>query len=120
MDERRRRIGSNEAVFRAVNEEIESLNRDLAEISDRTMHIVCECGKLTCSEQLSVPVTEYEDVRSDPALFLIVPGHEIPDTEDVVERTTRYSVVRKHAGGPERLAARTDPRSEAGGGAAGV
>jgi hypothetical protein len=111
MDERTRRIGSNEAVFRTVNEQIESLNRDLAEISDQTMHIVCECGMLSCAEQISVPVGTYEEIRGDPVLFFVVPGHEIPDTEDVVERAGKFNVVRKHSGAAERLATQTDPRS---------
>jgi hypothetical protein len=111
MDERTRRIGSNEAVFRTVNEQIESLNRDIAEISDNTMHIVCECGLLSCADQISVPVPTYEEIRADPALFFVVPGHEIPKTEDVVERAGKFNVVRKHAGGPERIAVQTDPRS---------
>jgi hypothetical protein len=111
MDERTRRVGSNEAIFRTVNEQIESLNRDLAAISDNTMHIVCECGMLSCAEQISVPVSVYEEIRADPALFFVVRGHEVPQTEDVVERATRYNVVRKHPGAPERLAVLTDPRS---------
>jgi hypothetical protein len=111
MDERTRRIGSNEAVFRTVNEQIESLNRDIAEISDNTMHIVCECGLLSCADQISVPVPTYEEIRADPALFFVVPGHEIPKTEDVVERAGKFNVVRTHAGGPERIAVQTDPRS---------
>ena len=111
MDERARRVGLNEAVFREVNEQVESLNRGLAEISDNQMHIVCECGDLLCIERLVVPVPRYEEIRSDSTLFFIVPGHDKPDVEDVVDQTDAYDVVRKHAGEAARVAEQTDPRS---------
>jgi hypothetical protein len=110
MDERARRVGSNEALFRQVNEEIEGLNRGLAEITDETFHIVCECGDLTCQERLVVPISEYEAVREDSTLFLVLPGHEKPFAEDVVRAAAAFKVVRKHEGGPARLARATDPR----------
>ena len=110
-DERARRIGANEAVFRKVNEQIEELNRGFAEMSGGTMQIVCECGEIRCAEQITVSIGTYERIRSDSALFLTVEGHEAVDVETVVERDGRYQVVRKRAGDPERIAARTDPRS---------
>jgi hypothetical protein len=33
-----------------------------------------------------------------------VPGHEMPDVEDVVEQHEDYIVLRKHPGRPERIA----------------
>jgi len=110
-EERARRIGANEAVFRKVNEQIEDLNRGFAEMSGGTMQVVCECGDIKCAEQITVSIGTYERIRSDPALFLTVEGHEAADVENVVERADNYQVVRKRAGTPERLAARTDPRS---------
>src|SRR3982750_1011060 len=102
MDERSRRVGNNEALFRAVNEQVEGLNRGLAELTDETFHIVCECGDLICQERLVVPISDYEAVRGDSALFFVLPGHEKPATEDVVRTTHGYYVVRKYEGGPER------------------
>jgi hypothetical protein len=34
VNERTRKVGENEALFRTVNDEIEGLNRGLAELSD--------------------------------------------------------------------------------------
>jgi hypothetical protein len=110
MDERARRIGENEALFRAVNEQVEELQRGMAAVSDDRMHIVCECGELGCTERIVVPVGKYEEVRSDPTLFLIVSGHEKPDVEHVVEDAGSFAIVRKRDGGPADLAAATDPR----------
>jgi hypothetical protein len=111
VDERSRRVGKNEAVFRAVNEEIESLTIGLAQISDKTLHLVCECGDLLCTKQLAVPVAVYEQVRSDASSFLIIPGHEKPSVEDVVGETRHYSIVRKHSDAA-RIAQETNPRAE--------
>jgi hypothetical protein len=110
MDERTRRIGENEALFRTVNEEIESLSRGIAAVGGRIMHIVCECGDLACTERLAVQVGDYERIRREPALFFIRPGHEFPDVEEVVEETPDYHVVRKDEGEPESIARATDPR----------
>src|SRR5882762_4109983 len=104
MGDRERRIGRNEALFREVNEHVESLNRGRAEVSDRQMHIVCECGDLACADGLTVPIGKYEEVRSDPTLFFVKPGHEAADIEGVVERTEQFDVVRKRAGDAERIA----------------
>lgn len=111
MDERTRRIGGNEALVRAVNEEVEDLQRGMAAVSDSRMHIVCECGNLDCVERISVPVTKYEEVRADPALFFIVAGHDKPDVEDVVEDAGAFQIVRKRDGDAAELARETDPRA---------
>lgn len=108
MSNRERRIGANEAVFRKVNEQIESLNRGMAEVSDMKLHIVCECGDLNCVERLVVEIDDYERIRADRELFLIKEGHETPDVEDVVEHTDAYEVVRKHGGDPAEYSDESD------------
>jgi hypothetical protein len=100
MDARTRRVGRNEAVFREVNEQIQSLNREGGVISDDTLHIVCECADLRCVEQFVVSVGEYERIRSDATAFFVLPRHERPDIERVVEQTDAYYVVQKLAGDP--------------------
>jgi hypothetical protein len=111
MDQRARKVGENEALFRSVNEEIEGLNRGMAEISDQTLHITCECGDLLCTVPLPVSIEDYERIRSESALFFIEPGHEIRDVEKVVERKPQFAVVRKKPGDPQRIAEATDPRA---------
>ncbi|HEY7793602.1 MAG TPA: hypothetical protein VIA10_06330 [Gaiellaceae bacterium] len=110
MDQRKRRIGENEALFRQINDKVEGLNRSLAVLSTR-MAVVCECGRQDCLERIDLGIEEYEHVRADSNRFIIKPGHEFPDVEDVVEEHDRYWIVRKHDGGPSRLARATDPRS---------
>lgn len=109
MDERARRIGVNEALFRAVNEQIEALNQRLA--GPGPMDIVCECADAQCVERLHVELSEYERVRKDAHRFLVAPGHVIPEFESVIEEHTGYHVIEKIHDEPERIAEATDPRS---------
>ncbi|MDX6474957.1 MAG: hypothetical protein QOH95_468 [Gaiellaceae bacterium] len=111
MSERARRIGENEAIFRQVNEHVESLNRRLADVGAAELDIVCECGDITCIDRLLVPISSYEEIRSDSALFFVKRGHDLADVEDVVEHTDAYDVVRKHPGEAQRVAEETDPRA---------
>lgn len=110
MDERERRIGRNEALFRQVNERLEEMNTGLEELTD-VMALVCECADLDCSEQIEMSHSDYEEIRSDPALFAVKPGHEAAGVEEIVRRAGGFDVVRKHAGQPTRLAEATHPRS---------
>ena len=86
MSERERRIGLNEAVYREVNEKLRAVNEVFATITDN-FEIMCECGNSACDNRISIAPAAYEELRRDPVLFAIAPGHEIPDVEVVVART---------------------------------
>jgi hypothetical protein len=109
MDERARRIGENEAIFREVNERVRKTSETFA-VDTGEAQFICECGRATCMERITLTLAEYEDVRSDPTTFAIVPGHEEPDVEYVIAENDRFAVVRKRAGDPAALAADRDPR----------
>lgn len=105
-DDVERRIGENEILYRAVNEEIRGLDERLAPARGSTQSFVCECGHADCTDRIEMTVDEYRRVRFDPTTFAIVDAHREPEVEHVVERTARYTVVRKDSGNPARLAAR--------------
>jgi hypothetical protein len=109
MDEQKRRIGVNEAVFREANERIEDLNETFATITDKLV-LVCECGDAQCVEKISMTRSAYEELRADATQFVVVPGHETADVEEVVARREGYDVVKKVDGIPRRIAELTDPR----------
>ena len=109
-DEQARRVGLNEALFRQVNEEIRGLTSTFG-TDDGAMTVVCECGNAGCTDQLEVRIADYERIRSESRHYVIAPGHEIPDLEDVVERREGWAVVQKREGTPARVAQETDPRS---------
>lgn len=109
-EERARRVGLNEAIFRQVNEQIRSLNREFG-TQEGTMTVICECGDADCTERLEVGLTDYERFRDDARLYVIARGHQIPDVETVVEEAAGYEVVQKHEGAPAELSRKLDPRS---------
>jgi len=108
MDERERRIGLNEALFREVNEAVSEVSHRF-ESSD--FEIVCECGSLECQDRIAVKKEAYSALRSDSHQFAVVPGHEIPDVETVIADEGAYYIVRKDAPAAKALAERTDPNN---------
>jgi hypothetical protein len=107
MTDRGDRLARNEALFRSVNERVEEV---VQPGKNEEIDFLCECGDGECVEKISLTRVEYEGVRADAAQFAIASGHEIPDIEDVVARTDRFLVVRKHPEESE-IARETDPRS---------
>ena len=97
LDARKRRIAENEARFREINDRLNEDLRTLTLADGEAVDFVCECGKADCADAVAVTLDEYRHVRDDDLLFVVLPGHEIPDAEDVVATTDRYAVVRKHA-----------------------
>lgn len=105
-EDRQERVGRNEALFRVVNERMQGLNEAFAAVTDDVFEIVCECGEITCVELIQIVSGEYERVRADTTLFIVVSGHEDATAEAVVEKAEgAYSVVRKHPDGPAANAA---------------
>ena len=110
MGEREKRIGLNEAVFREVNERIETL-ADTFELTKEPLDLVCECGDANCVQRISMTRHEYEELRSNPHHFAVYPGHGFPDVETVFAERKGYMIVSKNQGTPERIAEQTDPRT---------
>jgi hypothetical protein len=110
-DERAHRVGLNEAIFRQVNEQIRSLDRNFG-TERRTMTVICECGHSNCAERLEVRA---QDLRARPRRQPSLRDHEGPRDsrrfEQVVEHAEGYDVVRKDEGAPAELSRELDPRS---------
>ena len=86
------RIAKTEALFRNVNEGIAEASERLE--SDEG-HFICECGDPSCTKRIELPINEYHRVRDDATKFVVEPGHEKDDLEQVVARRRGYSVIRK-------------------------
>jgi len=110
MNERKRRIGENEAIFRSVNEQVRTITKTLS-TPDLTMKVVCECGARNCADHFEIGPAAYADVRADPTLFVVKPGHDLPDTETVVAKNQIFWTVRKNPGIPAEIAIATDPNA---------
>ncbi len=111
MKGRAERIGFNEAVFREFNEQIHAVDQAFSVTTEEPLPLICECGDGLCNERIEMPGSAYEQLRSDPATFAVVPGHVTPDIEEVVARERGYEVVRKKPGTPREMAEASDPRS---------
>jgi hypothetical protein len=107
------RVARNETLFREFNERVE----DMAESFDlhgegdaMRIAFVCECGNLDCLERLELTRTAYEELRSDPRRFVVVPGHEDMKIARAVGHGDGYLVVEKIEEAAE-VAIEHDPRS---------
>jgi hypothetical protein len=107
------RLAGNEALFREVNERVaEVAERFVADDTGGSRYdFNCECGDRACAEQIALTMAEYEAVRAEATRFAVVPGHEVPDIERVVERYPTYLVVEKQDADAEKAARETDPRT---------
>ena len=106
--ERQQRAGANEATIRDVNEGIERGQWPGEE--DAPVGFRCECAQLGCNQLIELSVREYEDIRAHPRRFVVVPGHEAPDVETVIEAGPRYVIVEKPDQAGE-VAEQHDPRA---------
>jgi hypothetical protein len=111
MSETERRKAANEAVFRTVNERIKALQHSFAVAEREPLQMICECDRLDCLDRVSVGVEAYELVRSHPDEFIVSPGHEDAQVDEVIGVASGYTIVRKKLGDPRDVAVETDPRS---------
>jgi hypothetical protein len=101
------RRATNEALFRDVNERIaESAERFDAAGTE----FVCECSDPGCTHRVHVSLAEYEQVRDEPTTFLVLPGHEEKDIEQVVADRGRFRIVEKVQAVVRQTVVRLDPR----------
>ena len=105
---REQRIVENEILFRSVNEWIDELSDNWGGVA---IEFMCECGDPSCTQVLSLRPGEYEQLRSNPLWFAVLPGHQIEDVERVIMEHERYLIVAKVGEAVER-AVGSDPRGD--------
>jgi hypothetical protein len=110
VDSRETRLARNETLFREVNERIEEAVERAVREDDHVYEFLCECSNADCTLLLPLTIPEYEAVRSDPRQFIVAPGHELPEIENVVARNRGYQIVLK-AGEAAEYVSERDPRS---------
>jgi hypothetical protein len=92
---RKERIAYNESAFRDLNDRLQdSVHGDSPD--GHFAGFVCECGDADCDATVRLALPTYESIRQDAKLFFLLPGHEAPEAEDVVDDGEGYVVVRKH------------------------
>ena len=81
---------ASDDFFRQVNDRIVELGERFG-FREEVLELVCECGDTGCSDRLSVPAAEYEQVRNADGRHVVAPGHALADR--VVARGEGYVVV---------------------------
>ena len=100
------RIAKTESRFRDVNERIaETAER----IGANEAELVCECWDPECGQRIAAPLEDYEDTRAHGSHFLVAPGHELQEHEDVVKTRPGFRIVAKLRG-VGAVARRLNPR----------
>jgi hypothetical protein len=98
------RLVRSEILFREVNERV----RETVGAFDGPLEFLCECSNEHCIDTVPLDLPEYERIRSHPNLFVVVPGHELPEVERIVDQGPDYLLVEKTA--DVEAVPRHDPR----------
>jgi hypothetical protein len=88
------RAARNEALFREVNDNIARLEERHGATTTEPVYL-CECADSDCIGHLAIDPDDYRRVRGNPRLFIVLPGHEEPRIEQIVERHDGYLIVEK-------------------------
>jgi hypothetical protein len=98
----------NEATFREANERIRDARQRLDPPAER-VPFLCECDEPSCREPIRLTAEEYERVRRDGTLFVVVRGHST--SGGIVSESGGCAIVGKTGRGG-MVAAELDPREE--------
>ena len=103
------KLARNEGMFRNINETIEKTAIENRYEPSELPVFVCECADTNCGDLIRLSLTQYEDVRRHPTHFFLVPGHEDPEIERVLEQNDRFVMTEKF-GEAGQVHVDTDPR----------
>jgi hypothetical protein len=101
MSESLDRLASNQALFREVNDRIVAMAP-----SDDAVAFLCECSDTECVSTAALSFDEYRRIRSNPAWFIVRPGHEVLAIERVISEADGYAIVERMVG--REFAKKTD------------
>ncbi len=108
-----RRQVENEVVFRQTNEKV---IKDIDEIktaagadgftelvhdSSMPIHFLCECSDENCAGRIVLAQDKYKNLHKNKSRFIILPGHNKPAIERIIEETKSYLVVEKFMTPPQ-------------------
>jgi hypothetical protein len=101
MDENSaRKAAKNEAISRSLNE---GLARGEERWPTESPTFICECSDLSCTLEITVPMDDYKQVRTNPLRFILLPDHIVPEIEREVGRAEGYLVVEKIGPGRDEV-----------------
>lgn len=102
------RAGETESDFRSLNLfMVDQLDGGLPRSAE--IEFLCECSAIHCTDSIRMTLPQYFAVHEDPVQFSILPLHNLPEVEDVVQKTDSFWVVRKRDEAAS-VARTSDPR----------
>jgi hypothetical protein len=88
------RLLENQMLFRSANERLDERAQDYAPDEHR-VPFLCECADDVCLGRVDLTRTEYQEVRSHPERYVILPGHRTIEGETVVVDNGGFQVAEK-------------------------
>ncbi len=83
----------------SLNERMKALLEEVREERDddpdAPFGFFCECSDLDCRGRVVMEPRRFEEIHVDPEQFVLLPGHEIPAIERIVDQESGYLIVRK-------------------------
>lgn len=95
MVDREERLARNEDHVRDINESLREKHVHATVVRSGPLPFVCECASAECTEAVELTLEDYRRVRRSSRRFVVVPGHELPDVEIVVESGEGFVIVEK-------------------------
>lgn len=92
LQRRRSQAQRAQSFFREINDRVAELSKH-AHVSPP--RFICECLCPDCGGTVALSLADYASVRSDPARFIVLAGHEDGETEVVLQRHAGWLVVQK-------------------------
>src|SRR5581483_3615614 len=94
-DHRLSRAAANERAFQEHNQRRAEVAQEGGVPEDAPVPFVCECADPGCASAVSLSLEEYERAVQPVDRFVVIPGHDDPRVERVVETHETYVVVSK-------------------------
>ena len=85
-----RRAARNQQLFRELNDAISTLH-----YSSSFNEYVCECGMKNCLEVIVLTLERYQEIRTAPDHFIVLPGHWSTKAERLVREESGFHVVER-------------------------
>jgi hypothetical protein len=107
----KRRMAENEAVFREYNEKAteklqsarqEEQESEIAKKDEHNLHFYCEFSDEDCHERVALKPSEYNKHHQERDKFVVLPGHEVEEVENVIATYKSYIIVKKHEEPPKK------------------
>jgi hypothetical protein len=87
-------------TLRAHAEQYRRVNEGIHRRGDERDAFLCECVREGCADLVELSAEAYEAVRAHPGRFFLLPGHELAELDEVIERHPDHLVVQRRAEPP--------------------